>query len=103
MDCLIEIRIKSQTLSSNSVLSLCKALENNTHVTHLILNSNNFENVETIAQIANLFLKNTTIEVLDLSNNKIDDECVYQFIDVLETSKLKALVLDNNSIKDANV
>jgi len=72
-------------VSPQKLLELAKALESNTHVTRVDISSTSSTNLVGVA-FSQLLTKNNTIQVLDLSHNKIDADTYETLSKALENN-----------------
>ncbi|CAG9316244.1 unnamed protein product [Blepharisma stoltei] len=97
------IEIHNQNLSVDACKFLYLGLKENLNIMHLNLNSNFNLNTNSMTYINFLLLENTTIEVLDLSDNNLHDGSIFELSNIAKDIRLKALILDSNEIKDSEI
>ncbi|OMJ73219.1 hypothetical protein SteCoe_28130 [Stentor coeruleus] len=97
-----EISITGQNLDAPKLKILYNILEAKTNIKRLILSNNKIKDPEGIEYLC-VGIKNTQIEYLDLSNNRISDNAMDFIVDLIENSSLVSLNLDNNLITKGNL
>ena len=97
-----EISITGQNLDAGKLRIIYSILEAKLSLKRLILNSNKIYEREGVEYLCSA-IKKSKIEYLDLSNNKIGDDCLDCLSDLLEKSRLVALNLDNNFISKGHL
>ena len=91
-----EINITGQNLDAGKIRMLYPILETKA-IKRLILCNNKISGKESLEYLSQ-GVKAGNIEYLDISNNKITDECVEFLVDLIEFGALQALNLDYNHI-----
>lgn len=91
-----EISITGQNLDAGKIRMLYPILETKS-IKRLILCNNKISGKESLEYLSQ-GVKAGNIEYLDLSNNKITDECVEFLVDLIEFNTLQTLNLDYNNI-----
>lgn len=94
---ILEISITGQNFDAAKLKILSSILEVKGDLKRLVLSNNKIKDPDGIEYLC-LGIKNSMIEYLDLSNNKISDDSVDFIADMIENSNLAAINLDNNLI-----
>lgn len=92
---LTDLCISTQIFNSNTLKVLASYLTSNETLKKLVLNSNQISDKESLNHLC---LSLSNVEYLDLSSNLISDDSVPALCNLIENSKLKVLILDNNNI-----
>ncbi|OMJ95475.1 hypothetical protein SteCoe_1067 [Stentor coeruleus] len=94
---ILEISITGQNFDAAKLRILSSILEVKGDLKRLVLSNNKIKDPDGIEYLC-LGIKNSLIEYLDLSNNKISDDSVDFIADMIENSNLAAINLDYNLI-----
>ena len=97
-----EISITGQNLDAAKLRNFYQVLEVSPNLKRLILSSNKISESEGLEYLSS-GIKESQIEYLDLSGNKIGDDCVEILMDLIEKSSLVAVNLDHNLITKGGI
>ena len=101
-DGMTKLNLSGQKIGPAAVSEIAIAVEANTSIVSLVLNSNVVQDSGALA-LASMLYKNTTLEELVLGNNEITDKGVNEILDAVERSStnLKSLGMQHNELTPA--
>jgi len=92
-----------QQISNCGIRILAAGLRDNRTLRNLCLTSCGLNDADSMYELTRILQNNLSLEHLDLSDNKLDDEAVSGFPELIETNyTIKYLALDHNDIKDCS-
>lgn len=99
LDFLQQFEMTGQRVSENGIGFLCKGLQSNKVLKKLSLPRNGICSVESISMLSYALQKNTSVEVLDLSENSIEDSAAEALKELVRGNEiLKKICLEHNLI-----
>ncbi|OMJ72871.1 hypothetical protein SteCoe_28589 [Stentor coeruleus] len=99
LDFLQQFEMTGQRVSENGIGFLCKGLQSNKVIKKLSLPRNGICSVESISMLSYALQNNTSVEVLDLSENSIEDSAAEALKELIRGNEiLKKICLEHNLI-----
>lgn len=101
---LTDLSISQQSLSTTSMTKLAAGISATTTLKKLTLKSNKFADIQCFSLFAQALQVNSSLGLLDLSHNGLNDESVNHLCEYIETNtNLTILILDSNQITNSRI